>query len=253
MKRNKTRNIRKSNRKQPDRAGLDGIRKKRPLLRVVIILVLALVLSVLPGCKVKQTNPEVGNFFKEYTALKGEPLKVEELEALLVKYDGLIPPGQHEAELLKSRILLRLSRYKEAINRLDRLSASKPVPEILQKALLAKVEGLLYTDETQKALTLFKTIEPSVKPGEELYTAWLYFALYAPEESVRSNYADKFLKTSGLSKTLLSKKARVYRALALNAIEKSDIARAGSFYSKAISEAVPEAEKSILRFGISSA
>lgn len=222
----------------------------------VIILVFALLL----GCGSAGEKEAFEKFSKEYVQIKEtyneqvksvtsreqymslQNEKTNSLDELLKKYDSAV--SSDEAELLKSKLLLEMSKLKEAEEKIDRLIRDES--RVINEARLAKVQVLIYRQNPGEALPILKEIEEKVKPGLELFSAYLYFALYSPDSSVTEEYARKFLNATGIPRELTTYNADVYRKLATLALRRSDPAEAKEMLEKGIAAAEDPGKKSML-------
>jgi thiol-disulfide isomerase/thioredoxin len=159
--------------------------------------------------------------------------KVKALEALLEKYKD--KTSSDAAELLKSRLLIEISRFNDANQKLDELINKKS--DLTLDAKMAKVQLLIGTGEPEPALKLFKEIEPQLKEDNKRFLGWLYVSLYSKDLEERETYSRKFLEASDLPENLSKYKADIYWNLAAIARQKKDVEKAKEMLKKAISAA----------------
>ena len=159
--------------------------------------------------------------------------KVKDLEALLGKYED--KTSSDAAELLKSRLLIEISRFNAAYQKLDELINKKS--DLTLDAKMAKVQLLIGSGEPDPALKLFKEIEPQLKEDNHRFLGWLYVLLYSQDLNERETYSRKFLEASDLPGNLSGYKADVYWNLAAIARQKKDVEKAKEMLKKAISAA----------------
>lgn len=157
--------------------------------------------------------------------------KVKDLEALLEKYED--KTSSDEAELLKSRLLIEISRFNDANQKLDELINKKSA--LTLDAKMAKVQLLIGTGEPEPALKLFKEIEPQLKEDNRRFLGWLYVSLYSQDLRERETYSRKFLEASDLPGNLSKYKADVYWNLAAIARQEKDVEKAKEMLKNAIS------------------
>lgn len=159
--------------------------------------------------------------------------KVKNLEELLKKYEG--KTSSDAAELLKSRLLIEISRFNDANQRIDELINKKS--DLTLDAKMVKVQILICTGETGKALNLFKEIESQLKEDSHRFMGWLYVSLYSKDIKEIETYSRKFLEASDLPGNLSKYKADIYWNLAAIARQKKDVEKAKEMLKKAISVA----------------
>lgn len=168
--------------------------------------------------------------------------KTARLEQLLTKYDNLV--SSDSAELLKSKLLMEMSRFKEAEEKINRLTAKKS--HLTNDVILAKVQVLIYRRQVDEALKIFKTIEDKIKPGLELSSVYLYLALYSSDGRMIEEYGRKFLNSPRIPEELTGFEADVYRKLSAAAAERNDSAAALDMLNKAISITTGREKKALL-------
>ena len=168
--------------------------------------------------------------------------KVKDLEALLEKYED--KTSSDAAVLLKSRLLIEISRFNDANQRLNELINKKS--DLTLHAKMAKVQLLIGTGEPEPALKLFKEIEPQLKEDNQRFPGWLYVSLYSRDLKEREIYSRKFLETSDLPGNLSKYKADIYWNLAAIARQKKDVDKAKEMLKKAISAAAAPKTQLIL-------
>lgn len=224
-----------------------------------------LIAALLLGCGAAKEKETLKSFIEEYihtseqfskqlktTATKGEYTTLQkkennELEKLLKKYDNTT--SSNEAELLKSKLLIKIAKYDEAEKKIDRLIRSRS--RLVNDARLAKAQILIYRGKTGEALRTLKEIEGKLKPGPELLSLYLYFALYSQDRDTLEEYAQKFLGSPSIPAELTEYKADIYRKLAAAAIRDNHIDRAKEMLGKGISETPNQAKRSILEAELS--
>ena len=223
-------------------------------------VVLLLIFAVLTACRPAKETRYLNKFAEEYAAVKEQYMdkmastsskeqqleyqkeKSARLEQLLTKYDKLVTSD--DAELLKSKLLIELARFKEAEEKLDRLIAAKSI--LTDEAKPAKVLVQISQGRPRDALELFKTIENKMVPGLELSSIYLYMALYYPDSRTAEEYGRKFLKVPDSPGEFTAFKADVYRRLAAAAAERNDMAGALDMQTQAIAAAVSPDKKALL-------
>ena len=168
----------------------------------------------------------------------------KELETLLNFYDPKTTTD--EAELLKSKLLVELSRFKDANKKVDALLIKKS--PLMVEAQLIRVRILLHNGETDKALDLFKQIEPGIKKGRDLYSIWLSIALYTPDTAIFKNYAGKFLGVTDLPSEMKAYKGDIYRKSSRIAREEQNKPEALTMLQNAIASSPKEGLKQILEW-----
>lgn len=227
----------------------------RCLKRMILpVLLTALLLS--PACNLFKKNREnVRRFAAEFEAIQARYVqepdvslllpeqssalkeKAGELNVLLKKYEVLLPSGDDEAELLKSKVLLEMSDYKEARQKIDALISGES--SVAGDAQMLKVLLLVRAGAGGRALRLFRQIEASVPAGPFLYDAWLHFALYGDDESLEI-FGKKVLETQELPEKFQKYKSFVYRRLAAHARRQGNLEQAGAMLEKAVQSAPGE-------------
>lgn len=168
--------------------------------------------------------------------------KVKDLEELLEKYED--KTSSDAAELLKSRLLIEISRFNDANHKLDELIDKKS--DLILHAKMAKVQLFIGTGEPDPALELFKEIEPQLKEDNHRFPGWLYVSLYSQDLEERETYSRKFLEASDLPGNLSKYKADIYWNLAAIARQKEDVEKAKEMLKKAISAAAAPKTKLVL-------
>jgi thiol-disulfide isomerase/thioredoxin len=222
--------------------------------RIYLSYFLALVVIV-SHCQCHRQDVEVQRFVAEYEVIKNTyrqgPVddgsgvedgslsnrERQELEALLKKYEYLA--SSDTAELLKSKILIEISKFREANQTIDALLAKNTTDKVA--AQMAKVHALVGMEDTAGALKLFKEIEPLLDEQDKAdrFMGWLYLAFYSRDLEEREAYARKILEAPDLPVHLTAYKANLYWRLAGAAKEAQDLERAGEMLQKAISLAPP--------------
>jgi thiol-disulfide isomerase/thioredoxin len=211
--------------------------------KIATILLTALfILACQPGNKKK-----IKEFSHDYTAiqekyrekLKTAPRsdymmimneKVEELEKLLKKHEN--SPAVDEIEILRGKVLLQLSKVDEAEKKID--TVIKNNSTFIDDAKMVKVQILFLKRDINEAYEIFKEIEAKMERGEDLFSAYLYFSLFAEDLQVREDYSNKFLNSSDLPEDLETYKSRIYSSLAAVAKERMQLDKAKEYLNKAI-------------------
>ena len=222
--------------------------------------VIVLVFALLTGCGSGSEDETFEKFSEEYTRINEiynehvksvtsreeyavlQKQRTGDLGELLKKYDDAL--SSDEAELLKSKLLIEMSKLAEAEEKIDRLI--KIDSRVKNEAGLAKARVLIYRKEPGEALAVLKEVEGKVKPGLELFSIYLYFALYSPDVDVMEEYARKFLNSREIPGELTTFKADIYRNLSLSALRKNDHVEAKKMMEKGIAEAEDPVKKSML-------
>lgn len=168
--------------------------------------------------------------------------KNKQLDSLLRKFDKEI--SSDEGELLKCKLLMEISRYKDASQKLDDLINRKS--SVMVEAGMVKVQLLLHSGEIGKAVSLLNEIEKGVKKGSELYNVWLYLALHSTDEKIIKEYGEKLLEIQNISMEYKKFLPEVLRNLAEIARENKDSATSKSYLEKALSKTEDLGLKSIL-------
>ncbi|UCH97732.1 MAG: TlpA family protein disulfide reductase [Candidatus Aminicenantes bacterium] len=230
------------------------------MIRSAVVVFILLALFIVYQCQQDERDPETLKFAAEYeaiqkrytekinnTAPENEPVpvsnnKVKELEELLKKYEN--KTSSDTAELLKSRLLIEISRFNEANQKVDELINKKS--DLTLDAKMAKVQILIGTGETGKALDLFKEIESQLKEDNRRFMGWLYVSLYSKDLKEIETYSRKFLEASDLPGNLSKYKADIYWNLAAIARQKKDVEKAKEMLKKAISVAAAPKTKLVL-------
>lgn len=207
----------------------------------VSIMMLAVVLASVitsSGCRADKSNRDARQLSSEFsTLLKNDsPLPVDSnsraYQKLLDKFKNRAKCD--EGELLKARIMIRLGKFDEASKTLAPLADKKS--NVKRQALLSYTRALLCSGQGQKALRLFRGIEPAIKKESrtvDFYSAWLYFALYSPDPVVRETYGLKLINNSALPPEIDRLRPEVFRMLAANAAAKQQLDKAGEYLSGA--------------------
>lgn len=157
--------------------------------------------------------------------------KVKDLEALLGKYKD--KTSSDALELLKSKLLIEISRFNDANQKIDELINKKS--DLTVEAKMAKVQLFIGSGEPDPALKLFKEIEPQLKEDYQRFLGWLYVSLYSQDLGEREAYSWKFLEASDLPGNISEYKADVYWNLAAIARQKKDVDEAKELLKKALS------------------
>jgi len=240
---------------------------KKTTARLPILLsAMIIILMVLTGCNVAEKRKNLNNFSLEFVSLKQRfdnqikieksrgriaelrKNKIKDLKQLLLKYDAITSGDQ--ADLLKANLLMEIEDYETAEEKLDTLLKKETD---LALALMGKVKILIYTGKIKEALALFKEkkLETALtRRGPDLYSAYLFFAIYSHDAAVVKEFAPKFLNSKFSPEDLkvfdfTSYIPNVYRDWA-SALKKSDPAAAKAMMKKGIAEAREGKIKSIM-------
>ncbi len=221
------------------------------MLKKTGAILLIIIVAFLGACQSAKENKNLQRFSEEYTFIKNkydqkaknittreqyiafQREKNSKLEELLKKYDKAV--SSDEAELLKSKLLVEISRFKEAEEKIDYLIDKES--DLINEAKLVKVQSLIYQQNSDEALKILKSIEKKIKPGLELLSVYLYFALYSQDNNVVEEYANKFLNSTEIPRELSQYKTNVYRNLSAIAMNKNDLVKAKEMLEKGISTA----------------
>jgi len=157
--------------------------------------------------------------------------KKAELEKLLLRHE----PGKwsDELELVRSKIMIEVGRYAEAMEILDRL---KKAPSRL--ALEAKLQTMnlhILQGRPDDALALLRTIEPMIKKDSQLFNVFLALARTSPDAQVRKEYALKLVNAPELPSALKTRMPIVYSRLAAEARNERQMELARAYLEKAVS------------------
>lgn len=211
-------------------------------------ILLIVIVAFLSACQSAKENKNLQSFSEEYTFIKNkfnekaknittreqyiafQREKTSKLEELLKKYDKAV--SSDEAELLKSKLLVEISRFKQAEEKIDYLINKES--NVINEAKLVKVQSLIYQQNSDEALKILKSIEKKIEPGLELLSVYLYFALYSQDNKITEEYANKFLNSTEIPRELSQYKANVYRNLSAIAMNKNDLAKARKMLEKGI-------------------
>ncbi len=165
---------------------------------------------------------------QEYMNLQKE--KNQKLEELLKKYEKI--EGNEEADLIRARVFLNLGKFE------DTEKLISPIIEAnsrwVAEAKMIKVLILFSSRNVPEALKAFKPIESQIKNKDDLFTAYLYFALMSPDPTSREEYARKFLDSSEMPEEFSMYKPQVLLSLSLLAKEKQDFAKSAELMKKAL-------------------
>lgn len=211
--------------------------------------IIFLIFTFLLACRSSNKNKIVQKFLEEYTIIKTkydknkktiitrdqnvsfQKEKTGELEQLLKKYAKVV--NTDDSELLKGKVLIEVSRFKEAGEKIDYLIDKKS--SLINEAKMAKVQILIYQQKPDEAHEILKTIEGKVKPGLDLLSIYLYFVLYSQDNEIVEEYGKKFLNFTEIPRELIVYEASVYRSLSAAALRKNDLTRAKKVLEKGIS------------------
>lgn len=229
-----------------------------------IIFVLLIIALMMGACRSAKETQNLKNFSEEYTNLKNkydetvktvttreqylafQKEKNTEMEALLNKYDKIT--SSDNAELLKTELLIEMTRLDEAEKKIDALlpKLQKKESELFNPATLKKVRILIYRQQPGEAVELLKTVEKELPPDLDLLSVYLYLALYSPDLPTAEAYGLKFLDAKDLPTELEPYKAGVYRNLASAAGDKGDREKAKQLLEKAVATASDPRQKKSL-------
>jgi thiol-disulfide isomerase/thioredoxin len=177
---------------------------------------------------------------KEYMEIMNE--RVEDLEKLLKKHEK--SPAVDKIEILRSKVLLQLSKVVQAEEKIDKLINDKS--EFSDEAKMLKVQTLFLKNKIEEAHKIFKEIEEKAARGEDLFAAYFYFALFSEDLQVKEEYSNKFLNAADLPEDLSVYKSRIYSSLASAAKKQMNIDKAKEYLTKALEmEKNPRAKLSI--------
>jgi thiol-disulfide isomerase/thioredoxin len=165
----------------------------------------------------------------EFQAMQEE--RSRELEELYRKYEKAA--ANDEMEVLKGRVLLSMGKFAEAEKKLVPIIEKNT--DTSNEAKMVKVLILFSKGTVDEAFNIFKEIESKISRQDDLFTAYLYFALNSGEQEVREEYSRKFLDAADIPQQFAVYKARVYINLAAIAREKKDLPGARKMLQKALS------------------
>ncbi len=225
--------------------------------KILSVFTALLLVSLILGA----ANENVEKFSSEYAALKqsiSEKLKnvnsreaydklmqekKTELEKLLAAHaaDG----SDTALELLRSQVLLDLSRYNEALEKLNPIIAAKA--NLSSEAQFLKVRVLMEQEKIDEALPLFREIENKVQPGEDFYVVWFNLAYGSKDAKVKEEYSQKILAASDLPAQFQGAKVGIYDNLAQIAVAAKDFAKAHKILEEGIAQTKDERAARMLK------
>lgn len=165
---------------------------------------------------------------KEYMDMMKE--RVEDYENLLKKHEK--SPAVDEIEILRSKALLQLSKVDKAEEKIDKLLENKT--EFSAEVKMLKVQVLLLKKDIEGGHKIFKEVEDKVERGEDLFSAYFYFAMFSEDIKAKEEYSNKFLNAADLPEDLKGFKPQIYMSLADAAKERQDIDKAKEYLKKAM-------------------
>lgn len=220
--------------------------------KIIVLLTAAVfILSCQSGTKKK-----IDEFSKDYSAiqekykekLKTAPRaevmaimnqKVEDFEKLLKKYEN--SPAVDEIEILRSKVLLNLSKIDLAEKKIDNIIMKNS--KFSHEAKIVKIQVLFLKRKTDEAYKLFKEIETNMSRGEDLFNFYFYFSLFSDDSRVKEEYAKKILDAADLPEDLAAYKPRIFSSLASVARERMELDKAKEYLHKAINLEQDQAAK----------
>jgi thiol-disulfide isomerase/thioredoxin len=169
------------------------------------------------------------------------------LKSLLEKFEKVALTD--ELELLKGKLLFDLKKTDEAAKIFEKLV--KKQSAVTNRAKFEIVRLLLIKNEIDKALSLFREVEDSIKKDNNFFWVLLELAFSAKENKDKEEYSYKFIKAVGGAKEYERFKVMVYSQLAQLEQEKGDVKKGTEILEKALSEVTfPQAKaelKSLLK------
>lgn len=234
------------------------------------VIIISTILTFFISCQAAKDKETFQNFSNDYKTIQkkhSEKLekiksrkeymsflqgKSKDLEELLKKYEN--NPSTDKIEILRSKVLLNLSqidksKLKKAEEKINTLINKKS--RYITEAKKVKVQILFTKRNTEKALKLFKEIEPKLKRDEDLFMAYLYFTFMSDDLKTVNEFASKFLKSKDIPKTVSIYKPQVYSKLASIEKDKGNLIKAKEFINKAISITTNPRKKSSLESELS--
>ena len=173
-------------------------------------------------------NRVADQFIREYNRIMTE--KKQELEGLLKENEN--SGESDDLDLLRSKIMIEIGRFKDAEKIIDRLCGSKT--SLAGEAKLQKVILHLIHRRNVQAVDLFREIEPGSRKDTQFYNICLALAFSNPEAAIREEYSLKLIDAPGLPAEIKPMTARVYANLAMLAKEKRQAGNAKKFLQKAL-------------------
>ena len=193
--------------------------------------------------KMKNTRPGPALDIFITAANRNLAAKKTELEKLLRDNENLV--ASDALDLLRSKIMIEISRFVDAEKIIDRLSQGES--GLALEAKLQKVHMQLIRRQNDEALALFKKIEPQLNKDSQFYTIYLALARSGPAAEVREEYSAKFLASRELPVALQPYKAIVYANLASLAEADQHYEKARGFLEKAMAASSDPSEKAGLQ------
>ena len=227
--------------------------------RMNLILILAVTIMGMVGCA--NGNQEAINKFKtdfqkirsDFQTSVAKAKSREEYQKALsgrdTAIDSLLEKNKaekgDEIELLRVKALMLSNKVKEADKKVEALLSGKN-EEIKARAKAEKVGILLAKKDNDGAYKLFREVEPSMKPGDQLSEYYLNFAFYAPTPEAKAEYANKFVAVKDLPIHLKQYVGYVYQELAFQAKDDGNMDKAREIIKTALSKTTEERSKKSL-------
>jgi thiol-disulfide isomerase/thioredoxin len=156
----------------------------------------------------------------EYVAFKAE--KKKGYEDLLKKFEK--SPAVDDIEILRSRVLLNLSKLDEAEKKIDAVLAKDP--DNIIDAKVVKMKVLLERKKYGDAFEIFKVIESQIKDTFDLFGAYYAFGTEHEDNKIKEQYATKFLNAKEIPQNYQSSKPDMYLVLSSIAKQEGDFEKA---------------------------
>jgi len=167
--------------------------------------------------------------------------RAKDYKAVLKKYEKL--SATDAVEILRTKILVNLNKYDDATKKID--SVIKKKSKFYSQAVLTKVQIFLKQRKIEQALKLFRTVETKLKKNDDVYMAYLYFAMLSKDKKDKLEYIDKFISAKDLSNNLKTNLSYVIATKAKMFLEKNK-KMAMELYKKALEAAMdPRTKRSI--------
>jgi thiol-disulfide isomerase/thioredoxin len=183
---------------------------------------------------------DADRFVREYNAIMTS--KKLELEKLLARSES--GAGSDEADLVRSKIMIEVSRFDDAEKIIDALGGGTPA--IAAEAKLQKVILHLIHRRYAQAVSLLREIEPGIARDTQFYNICLALAFSHPDAAVREEFSRKVIDAPQLPARLRPMISRVYANLAQLAKENRQVASAAAFLDKALALESDPASRSAL-------
>ena len=167
-------------------------------------------------------------FIDEFNRMQGE--RKRELEELLQKSAAF--NSSAELELVRSKIMIEISRFNDAEQIIDRLG--KRQDGLGAEARLQKVVLHLIRRNYPEAARLFREIEATVVRDNQFYDICLALAFSHPEIAMREEFSQKLLDMPQLPDHIQTLLPRIHANLGMLAKENGQIAKAGTHFEKAL-------------------